>query len=133
MEDRRDRLTEEKGSFTVEAAFVVSLTLFAILTAVLMAFYLRDICTAAARIRLDSLGTAVTEIGGGTERVFTLTKGSLKGGSGTETASLRMAGFWPLSGLHYTETIRRKETDPVQRLRTLRQEGLRQHADQKND
>ena len=114
-----------EGSFTVEAAFIVSLTLLSVLTAVLMSFYLRDVCAASARIRLDSLGDAVIEIGADPAPVFTLTNGRKSGSGGTGSASLRMAGVWPLSRLHYAETVQREDADPVQQLRTLRQEGIR--------
>ena len=116
---------EYEGSFTVEAAFVVSLTLLAILTAVLMSFYLRDVCAASARIRLDSLDRAIVEAEVEKEPVFTLTEGRLRDSNGAETVILRMAGVWPLSRLHYAETVRREAPAPVQQLRQRRQEGLR--------
>ena len=116
---------EENGSSTVEAAFVVSLTIFAVLTAVLMNFYLRDVCAASARIRLDSLRAETEESGAAPAPVFTLTEGSLRENGGEQRVSLRMAGIWPLSGLRYSEAVRREDMDPAARLRVLRQEGLR--------
>ncbi|MBO4288530.1 MAG: hypothetical protein J5865_00325 [Lachnospiraceae bacterium] len=115
----------EEGSFTAEAAFVVSLTLLAVLTAVLMSFYLRDVCAAAARIRQESLGSAVTEIEAEPGPVFTLTDGRLAGSGGTKAVSLKMDGVWPLSRLRFSETVSRGAADPVRLLRQNRQEGLR--------
>ena len=114
-----------EGSFTAEAAFVVSLTLLAVLTAVLMSFYLRDVCAAAARIRQESLGSVVTELEADPGPVFTLTDGRLAGNGSTEAVTLRMDGVWPLSRLRFSETVSRGEADPVRLLRQNRQEGLR--------
>ena len=126
MKEMTNNSRMAEGSFTVEAAFVISLTLFAVMAALLMSFYLRDVCSAAARIRLDSLESAAVESGADPAPVFTLTNGRLSGSAGAMTASLRMAGFWPLSRLHFTETVRPETpADPVRQLRQLRQEGLR--------
>ena len=123
LKTEKDRSSE--GSFTVEAAFVVSLTVLAVMTAVLMSFYLRDVCTAAARIRLNSLSGEVLELEAEPAPLFTLTEGRLAGNGTTETVSLRMDGVWPLSRLRFSETVSRGAADPVRRLRQIRQEGLR--------